>query len=180
VPLIVYPQKIAALVSDDAEVAGWLEAIVGILVPHMLTRIVNLVCAQILIPMGSGTFRVVTTFFAFYILAAPISGAIALSNSFTTDVTTKMRWCVGTTSIAQFALAVIYSVYLARLDWGAAARVIRARANTDRQQSNSTRERELRGLEDGSASSDPAPPLLRDALANDASADAAATTAEET
>ena len=54
VPLIVYPQKIAALVSDDAEVAGWLEAIVGILVPHMLTRIVNLVCAQILIPMGSG------------------------------------------------------------------------------------------------------------------------------
>ena len=34
--------------------------------------------------------------------------------------------CVGTTTIAQFALAVIYSVYLARLDWGAAARVIMA------------------------------------------------------
>ena len=41
--------------------------------------------------MNAGTFRVVTTFFAFYILAAPISGVIALSDRFTTFITLENR-----------------------------------------------------------------------------------------
>lgn len=112
--------------------------------------------------------------FLFCRLDLCLSGAIALSDSFTTSVTTKMRWCVGTTSIAQFALALIYSVYLARLDWGAAARVIHARAHTDRP-TGPARERELSGMEDGCGAASE----TNDQTASNASASTTATEAAE-
>ena len=83
-------------------------------------------------PFGFPTTGVTSTFIAFYLFAAPISGTIALSNLVTTDVTTKMLACVSATAIAQVPLAVFGFIYMYRLDWNDVAKTIASRANSDK------------------------------------------------
>ena len=47
------------------------------------------------IPMGRGALSVGLNFLAFYVIAAPAAGVLALTNLVTTDVATKMMFCVG-------------------------------------------------------------------------------------
>jgi len=126
--------SLCSLVSNDEAVRQWLSKILWVIVIHTQTRISNLGSAFLFIPLGQGMLSVKLVFFAFYVVATPISGFVALTDYVTTDVSIKMVACVGASSIAQ-AIQVVYSFwYLLRLDWREAALIISLRANTDKQE----------------------------------------------
>ena len=77
-------------------------------------------------------------FVGFYIIGAPISAVVALSDYVTTSVITKMSFCVAATAIAQTCIAVFGYLFLLRMDWGKAAAIIKARAHTDKTESEQT------------------------------------------
>merc|ERR1712048_873963 len=106
---------------------GW------ILVLHTQSRISSLAPLFLYIPLGRGALQFTATFVAFYIVAAPIAGAVALTDVFTHSIALKMGFCVGTSTIAQTVMAIFNFIYLYRLDWQEAGRIINRRANTDRQ-----------------------------------------------
>ena len=52
-------------------------------------------------PLGKGHINVAANVVAFYVVAAPVVAAVALTDAVTTNVATKMGACVGLSSIAQ-------------------------------------------------------------------------------
>ena len=56
---------------------------------------------QLFVPLGKGHINVAANVAAFYVVAAPVVAAVALTDAVTTDVATKMGACVGLSSIAQ-------------------------------------------------------------------------------
>jgi Na+-driven multidrug efflux pump len=132
IPLLLLPGPISRAMTNDPAVSRDLASLVWVLAVHTQTRIVNLVGGQILIPMGKGRFQVLMTAICFYCVAAPIACVGALTDAVTRTVSAKLLLSVGYTSIAQALLAVIFSAHLmCCVDWGATARLIAARANTD-------------------------------------------------
>jgi len=132
IPFVLYSGDLAAIVSADPQVQHWFSQICWVLAIHTQTRICSINATCLLVPFGFPTTGVTSTFIAFYLFAAPISGTIALSNLVTTDVTTKMLACVSATAIAQVPLAVFGFIYMYRLDWNDVAKTIASRANSDK------------------------------------------------
>ena len=62
------------------------------------------------------------------------TAAARATDVLTTSMLTKLQLCMLCSVIGQGINAVCYSALLLRLDWDKAARVIAARANTDRRQ----------------------------------------------
>ena len=56
---------------------------------------------QLFVPLGKGHINVAANVAAFYVVAAPVVAAVALTDAVTTDIATKMGACVGLSSIAQ-------------------------------------------------------------------------------
>ena len=130
-PLLLFDEPISKLVTNDAKVRHALEPLLWVLAVHVQTRITNLATGNLLIPVGKPWLNVLTTFFAFYVLGAPVSALGAFTNLLVTDLKGKMLFCVGCTSIAQAFLAVVYVIVLCRLDWSATARMVHSRAQSD-------------------------------------------------
>ena len=122
---------LSRLLSNDPEVVHWFRGLVWVLVVHTQTRIVDLTCASILVPIGWARTRVAVIFTSFWLIGAPISTVGALTDAFTTSMLTKLQLCMVCSVIGQGINAVCYSSLLLRLDWDRAARLIAARANTD-------------------------------------------------
>uniref|UniRef100_A0A7S2DNA8 Uncharacterized protein n=1 Tax=Haptolina brevifila TaxID=156173 RepID=A0A7S2DNA8_9EUKA len=133
VPLLVPAgaRALSLLMSDDTTVAHNFRQLILVLVVHSQSRIVDLTCASVLVPMGKPRMRVGIAVFSFWLVATPIASVGALTNAFTTSVLVKVQLCVACTSIGQVLNALCYGGYLLRLDWSDAARLITARANTD-------------------------------------------------
>jgi Na+-driven multidrug efflux pump len=137
-PLLIWSNDLAAVVSNDLEVQDQFSKIVWVLALHSQTRICSINGSSLFIPLGKGTLGVLLPFFAFYLVASPISGTAVLTNLVTTDVPTKMVFAVGASSIAQVLITVMGFVYFLRLDWVKTGEVVRSRANTDTQQAKHT------------------------------------------
>ena len=105
-PLLFFDEPISKLVTNDAKVRHALEPLLWVLAVHVQTRITNLATGNLLIPVGKPWLNVLTTFFAFYVLGAPVSALGAATNLLVTDLKGKMLFCVGCTSIAQAFLTV--------------------------------------------------------------------------
>jgi Na+-driven multidrug efflux pump len=133
VPFMLLQKSVAQLLSNDAEVQRWLYKLLWVLVPHTVTRILSINFSVFYVPLGRGLFGSLQTFVSFYCIAAPIACIVALTNVVTTAELPKMVACVGLTTIAQFASACISGVWLWRLDWIEAGRIIKDRANMDRE-----------------------------------------------
>lgn len=133
VPFLILQESIARLLSNDTEVQRWLYKLLWVLVPHTVTRILSINFSVFYIPLGRGLFGSLQTFISFYGIAAPIACVVALTNVVTTVELPKMVACVGLSSIAQLASACISAVWLWRLDWFEAGRIIKDRANMDRE-----------------------------------------------
>merc|ERR1712093_165381 len=133
VPLRLFPRAISNVISNDPEVRGYFEQLVWVLVMHTQTRILSINLSQLFIPMDKGVIKVAVNVFAFYVVASPIAGGIALTDKVTTAVYPKMAVTVAATTIAQTIIATFAGFYFARLDWVRAGRIINARAHSDKQ-----------------------------------------------
>jgi len=131
--LFIFQDGLCKMVSNDEAVREWLGKIVWVLTIHTQTRILSINASFLFIPLGKGIFWTSVTFVCFYLIGSPISAAVGLTDWFTTSVATKMIACVGATSIAQIALALLGFEYLRRLDWLSAGDIINQRANNDKQ-----------------------------------------------
>lgn len=131
-PLFTSPTALSRLVSNDEQVAAAFEELVWLLGVHSQSRFVCIVAGALFIPIGMPNFKVVTTFVAFYLVAAPLMGASALTDVVTSSVTLKMLCCLACSPVAQMILSFWYLAVLLRLDWAAMARVVRERANSDK------------------------------------------------
>ena len=123
---------LSRLLSNDPAVVHWFRGLVWVLIVHTQTRIVDLTCASILVPMGWARTRLAVIFTSFWLVGAPISIVGALTDALTTHMLTKLQLCMLCAVIGQTINAVCYGGLLLQLDWGKAAHVIAARANTDR------------------------------------------------
>ena len=132
VPLLLFPRAISRVISNDAEVRGYFEQLVWVLVLHMQTRILSINLSQLFIPMGKGVIKVAVNVCAFYLIASPIAGTIALTDKATHAVYPKMAVTVGATAIAQTIIATFSGCYFLRLNWLEAGRKIKERANSDK------------------------------------------------
>lgn len=133
VPMLVFSDAIAAAMSSDAEVQEWLAKIIWVLAMQSQIRISAIEAQFLLIPIGRPWAKIIATFISFYLIAAPISGVLALTDVATTLVAPKIVVCVACTSIGMGVLGVWGFWFMARLDWEETGRVIAARANTDKE-----------------------------------------------
>ena len=133
VPLLLFPRAISHVISNDPDVREWFEKILWVLVMHTQTRIMSINLSQLFIPMGKGVIKVAVNVCAFYLVASPIAGVIALTDKATSALYPKMAITVAATTIAQTIIAVFSGCYFLRLDWREAGRKIKARANSDKQ-----------------------------------------------
>lgn len=128
-----FQEDVCRLMSNDMMVQQWLRKIIWLLVLHSQTRISALAPNFLWIPLGRGLSQIVMTFTAFYVIAAPIVGLIALTDVVTKSVEVKLTFCISLASIAQFVMVIWNSVILCKLDWQEAGAIVYRRANTDRQ-----------------------------------------------
>ena len=84
------------------------------------------------VPLGKSLLGIGSLLVGFYAIATPAVGVVALTDAVTTSVQLKMALCVGATTIAQLPVALFGYAYNARMDWQAAGRIIKQRANSDR------------------------------------------------
>lgn len=118
--------------SNDPDVGRVLSALVWILVVHAQTRIVDLSCGFLLLPIGFPKLRVGLAALDFWLVAAPLAIIGSLTDVWNTTTLQKVQLCTACTSIGQLLNSLFYCIVLSRLDWEKAARVIESRANTDR------------------------------------------------
>ena len=123
---------LSRLMSNDDAVAKTFSQLLWVLCVHSQTRIVDLTCASMLVPMGWPKLRVGVSVVTFWMVATPIAAVGALTDAFTSSMLVKVQLCVGCTSIGQLLNALCYGAILLRIDWDAASKVIDSRANTDR------------------------------------------------
>jgi len=123
---------LANLMSNDDGVYAVFRRLVWVLVVHAQTRIVDLTCGSVLVPMGYPRMRVAIAFVSFWCVAAPVAVVGTMTSTFSLTTLVKVQLCMACTSIGQMLNALCYGAFLLRLDWAAAARLIGARANTDR------------------------------------------------
>lgn len=121
------------LVSNDHGVQQWFGRLAWVLVLHSQSRISCLNAQSLLIPLGKGKLKVISTAVSFYLIASPIAGVVALTDFATSSVVIKMVACVGASSVAQTVLAFYCFAFLNRLNWDEAAELINRRANMDRE-----------------------------------------------
>ena len=133
IPLIVQPgaDALSRLMSNDNGVRLVFSRLVWVLAVHAQTRIVDLTCASVFVPIGLAKTRVGVAACSFWLIAAPITVVGALTDAFTTSSMIKVQLCMACTSIGQFFNGLTYGLLLLRTDWDKAARTIEARANTD-------------------------------------------------
>ena len=123
---------LSGLLSNDPQVVHWFRGLVWVLVVHTETRIVDLTCSSVLVPMGWPRSRVAIAFISFWLIGAPISIIGSLTDVVHASPLTRLQLCMLCSVIGQLVNAVCFGTVLLRLDWNEAARVIAARANTDR------------------------------------------------
>ena len=133
VPLLLYSKDIGIAVSNDVDVRFWLDKIIWVLALHTQTRICSINGGALYIPMEKGKLTVIQNIVSFYCIAAPLAAVAALTNLVTTDVGTKMIFCVAATAVAQLFVAVwSFADMGCRQDWEKACLMIHERANNDR------------------------------------------------
>jgi Na+-driven multidrug efflux pump len=132
IPLLMAPRGFSNLVSNDPDVAGHFRSIVWVLALHSQFRVMYFSLGEILIPLGRRNFKICANVVAFWVIAAPLTCVAALTDTFTRDKTRKMAFCFLCCVLANALLTIVFGVYLLRLDWRRAARVVAGRANTDR------------------------------------------------
>jgi len=133
VPLFVFSDDIGVVVSNDVKVQNWLNKIVWVLILHTQTRICSMNGGAIYIAVERGALKVIQNVVGFYVVASPLAAVGALTNIVTTDVATKMIFCVSATAVAQFVIGV-WSVLDMGLkqDWDSGCLIVAKRANNDR------------------------------------------------
>ena len=100
-PLLLCAPSLARVVSSDSDVQAWFAKIVWVLALHQQSRLTSINGMQLFVPLGKGHINVAANVAAFYVVAAPVVAAVALTDAVTTDVAAKMGACVGLSSIAQ-------------------------------------------------------------------------------
>ena len=131
IPLLVFDHRIAQYVSNNAEVQDAFKKIVWLLALQSQTRVLTINASQLLIPIDFGTINVIFNVISFYIVASPLCGVIALTNSVTKNIQLKIDWCLSTSSIANIVGSVLGITFMYRTDWNRAAKIVRERAIMD-------------------------------------------------
>jgi len=134
IPLLLWGERLSAVVSNDSDVQGWFKKIVWVLVMHSQLRIGAANSSVLLVPMGKAVLRVVCNIVGFYLIASPISAVFSLTNLVTSSVLLKLTFCLATTSLAALLISVFEFGYLALIDWNKVAKIINDRANNDKEQ----------------------------------------------
>jgi len=132
IPLLIFAEDIANLLSNDEDVRWYLRQVVWVLAVHAQTRISCINANCLFIPIGKGTLGVVQVFVSFYLLAVPVVCVLALTDLVTRNVTTKLTFVVAGTALGQVAIAIMGFAYLLHMDWNETAKVIEERANSDK------------------------------------------------
>lgn len=133
-PIVLCARTISKLVTNNPKVSAALEPLLWVLAVHAQTKVTTLTMGSILNQIGKPWMCVAATFIAFYVIAAPIAAIGAFTGIFTSTMLVKMGFCVGLTSVAQALLAATYTHVLCRLDWKETARMVHARAQSDRRE----------------------------------------------
>jgi Na+-driven multidrug efflux pump len=129
--LFFFSNELVGIVSNDEDVRFWLKQVCWVLIMHSQTRICSINATSLLIPMKKGSLNILANVVAFYLIASPIVGVVALTNYFTKDIGTKLTFCVSATTIAQVVQAVGGFIYISRCDWDSICNIVHSRANTD-------------------------------------------------
>jgi Na+-driven multidrug efflux pump len=134
IPLLVWSDDIGVLVSNDVNVQQWLNRIVWVLALHTQTRICSINGGAIYIAVERGTLKVVQNVVGFYVVASPLAAVGALTNMITTtDIATKMIFCVSATAVAQFVIGAWAFLDMGcNQDWVEGGKIVARRANNDR------------------------------------------------
>jgi len=138
-PLLLYPDQIAMLLTNDPVVQQWFQPMIWVLVVHSQARIVAATGGVLFIPLGKACMKLCMEYFCYYVVAMPIAAFIALSDEVTDDVSAKMLVCVGCTTVGMGLSGTISHIYLCCMDWHTAGAVINARANTDKKAKTETK-----------------------------------------
>jgi Na+-driven multidrug efflux pump len=132
VPLLLFPDQVAQVVSNEVDVQQWFSDALWVLVAHSQSRVTSLNATCLFLGMGHSTVGVLLNFVCFYCIASPIAGVVALTDLVTTSVRWKIIACVGTTSLAQIMITCVGYGYLMIMNWDKAGKLIQDRANNDR------------------------------------------------
>lgn len=122
---------LSRLMSNDADVRRWFHGLVWLLAVHTQTRIVDLTCGALLIPLDYPRTRIGIAFASFWLVATPVALVGCLTDAFSSSLRAKLVLCMACTSIGQALNAASFVTFLLRLDWQVAAAAITSRANTD-------------------------------------------------
>ena len=131
-PLLMYPDGITQLLTNDRAVQGYLEPMIWMLAVHSQLRIGGATGGILFIPLGKPWVKLIISYCCNYLIALPVATGIALTDIVTTNVQVKMLGCVSCASIAAAFTTVISHSYLCCMDWHQAGIVINSRANTDK------------------------------------------------
>ena len=132
IPLLLYPDEIATLLTNDPKVQQWFKPMIWVLVVHSQIRIITATGGILFIPLGKSCLKLSLNYVCYYLVSIPIAAFIVLSDEVTNDVANKMLVCVGCTSIGMGLTGVISHMYLCWMDWQAAGAIINTRANADK------------------------------------------------
>jgi len=131
IPLLLWGERLSAVVSNDSDVQGWFSKIVWVIVMHSQLRIGAANSSVLLVPMGKAVLRVGCNIVCYYFIATPITAVVSLTDLVTNSVILKLTICLATTSVASLLISVFEFGYLALLDWNRVAKIINDRANND-------------------------------------------------
>eukprot|EP00658_Telonema_sp_P-2_P028635 TRINITY_DN21906_c0_g1_i2.p1 TRINITY_DN21906_c0_g1~~TRINITY_DN21906_c0_g1_i2.p1 ORF type:complete len:554 (+),score=131.34 TRINITY_DN21906_c0_g1_i2:17-1678(+) len=145
VPLLVWREQLAQVVSNDAEVRYWFEKIVWVLALQAQIRVSSIGLSCLLVPLGKGHLSVGFSWISTYVLTVPVVAVGVLTDSFTNSVQSKMELCLSSSFMAGFFSGLFGLVFLISVDWPKMAEVIASRANSDKAALESD------GTQDGSA-----------------------------
>jgi Na+-driven multidrug efflux pump len=133
IPLLVWSDDIGIVVSNDKDVRYWLNQIIWVLAIHQSSRICSINGGALYIAVERGTLKVLQNFVGFYVVASPIAAVAALTNLVTSDIATKMMFCVAATAVAQILIGIwAFLDMFCRQDWQHGSDLIAERANNDR------------------------------------------------
>ena len=82
---------LSRLMTNDDDVHNIFRRLVWVLALHSQTRIVDLTCGSLLVPMGWPRLRVAVTFVSFWCVATPLAMVGALTDAFTTSMLTWVQ-----------------------------------------------------------------------------------------
>jgi len=134
IPLLLWGERLSAVVSNDPDVQGWFKKIVWVLVMHSQLRIGAANSSVLLVPMGKAVLRVVCNIVGFYLIASPIAAVMSLTDMVTNSVLLKLTFILATSSLAMLLISVFEFGYLTLIDWNKVAKIINDRANNDKEQ----------------------------------------------